>query len=221
VAVEDPAAVTRASTRRGYHHGDLRETLLKLALVHIAAEGTERLSLRALAREAGVSPTAPYRHFPSKRCLLAALITRGFRGLEQRLKAARDAAGDELEAQFLAVGNAYVQFALDNPTCYHLMFSTVLEDFSEYAELKQASVDSYGVMLDILEALLARGPGRDIGIDRGGGVAWAAVHGLASLLLFGLDRGGPAGDRTPLQSLAALARDPDAALRLLLRGLTG
>ena len=70
-----PAAATGASATT-YHHGDLPETLMALALEHIAESGTEKLSLRALAREAGVSATAPYRHFPSKQCLLAETLRR-------------------------------------------------------------------------------------------------------------------------------------------------
>ena len=100
-----------------YHHGDLAETLMEAALTHIAANGTERLSLRALAREAGVSSTAPYRHFPSKRCLLAALATRGFRELKRSMSDAVDAA-TTLEERFAAMGRTYVNYAVANPTSY-------------------------------------------------------------------------------------------------------
>ena len=71
-------AMTQPSAASRYHHGDLRTTLLRAAEAHIALEGTERLSLRALAREAGVSATAPYRHFDDRQALLVALATDGF-----------------------------------------------------------------------------------------------------------------------------------------------
>lgn len=116
---------------RGYHHGDLRETLLADALESIAEHGVEQLSLRALARRAGVSPTAPYRHFPSKRCLLAALMTRGFQRLEQAVRAGSDAADGDPYERLLGAGRGYLSFARDNPTAYDLMFSSVLDDFSE------------------------------------------------------------------------------------------
>lgn len=213
--------MSRASPRRSYHHGDLRETLLEAALADIQANGTERLSLRALARQAGVSATAPYRHFPSKRCLLAALITRGFRALGVAVTEARDRAGDDPEDQLLAAGLAYVAFARGNPTSYHLMFSTVVGDFSEYDELKEAAEAPYSVVLNIIEALLERPGAPQMSVAQAGGVLWAGVHGLSSLLLFGSDRKPASGELTPLASLARLQQDPEAALRLLMRGLTG
>lgn len=209
------------SSERPYHHGDLRETLMRLALASIESEGTEKLSLRKLARQAGVSATAPYRHFPSKRCLLAALITRGFRELEQATARGRDEAGDDPEEQLVGVGLAYVGFALDNPTAYHLMFSTVLEDFSEYAELKRAAEDSYAVVLGVLEQVLARHNPSGMSLTQAGGIAWSSVHGLSSALLFARDR--VAGDpgKSALTSLAMLDKDRAAALRVMMRGITG
>jgi len=212
--------MSRSEAGRGYHHGDLRETLLEAALARIETHGTEQLSLRALAREAGVSATAPYRHFPSRRCLLAALITRGFVALGAQVAAARDRAGDETPDKLVAAGLAYVEFARRNPTSYHLMFSPVLGDFSDYDELKKAAEASYAVVLDIIEELLARPGAPPLTVTQASGVLWAAVHGLSSLLLFGRDRGAPASERSPLASLAVLQRNPEEALRLMMRGLT-
>ena len=73
-------------SKRNYHHGELRQLLMDSALVHIAAHGTEKLSLRALAREANVSPAAPFRHFANKHALFAALATQGFQRLEERVR---------------------------------------------------------------------------------------------------------------------------------------
>jgi AcrR family transcriptional regulator len=206
---------------RGYHHGDLRETLMQAALESIEAHGTEQLSLRALARQAGVSPTAPYRHFPSKRCLLAALITRGFGDLERSVRLASEAAPDDPGERLLAAGLGYVAFALEHPTCYHLMFSTVLGDFSDYQELQKAAERSYAVVLAIIEQLLARPGAPELSVAEAGGVCWTAVHGLSSLLLFGRDRGPAHASQSPMGSLALLEQDPERALRRLLRGLIG
>lgn len=211
--------MVKDSTNRGYHHGDLREALLTAALASIAADGTEKLSLRALARDAGVSATAPYRHFPSKRCLLAALITRGFHLLQADLAAARDAAGAAPEKRLLAVSLAYVGFALGNPTSYKLMFSTVLEDFSDYAELKQAAEASFGVVLGILDEVLTLRPSPGLSVSQAGAVAWSAVHGVSSLLLFGHDH--RRSDSSPRAALAQLEHDLPTALGLLMRGITG
>ncbi|MEQ8483053.1 MAG: TetR/AcrR family transcriptional regulator [Pseudomonadales bacterium] len=208
------------SAQRGYHHGDLKEALLAAALESIAREGTERLSLRALAREAGVSPTAPYRHFPTKNCLLAALMTRGFRDLQTQLLAAAEA--QDPEERFVQVGLAYVRFALGNPTSYNLMFSPVVGDFTNYPELGLAAAESYDVVLNSLEALRVQERVPGLTLSAAGGVAWSAVHGLSSVLLFGRGRGSStAGPRSPLASLIALEQQVDDALRLLLRGLLG
>lgn len=192
---------------------------MQTALASIEAHGTEQLSLRALAREAGVSATAPYRHFPSKRCLLAALITRGFQRLEQSVRRASDGAGPDPGERLLAAGVGYVEFALANPTLYHLMFSTVIEDFSEYADLQAASEAAYAVVLGIIEDVLARPGAPDLPVSEAGGVCWAAVHGVSSLLLFGRDRVQDRGDRSPLTSITLIERDPAAVLRRLLEGL--
>ena len=202
-----------------YHHGDLAETLMEAALTHIAANGTERLSLRALAREAGVSSTAPYRHFPSKRCLLAALATRGFRELKRSMSDAVDTA-TTLEERFKAMGGAYVNYAVANPTSYHLMFGSVLDDFSSYESLEQASVDCYAVVLGVLEELI-QARGLDITAVELGGVVWAGVHGLASLLInkMAVSRHADGSARSSQASLAYLHRDPERALEILFRSL--
>lgn len=203
---------------RGYHHGDLPETLMDAAIRRIAEDGTENLSLRALARECGVSPTAPYRHFPSKRCLFAAIATRGFQELQDHCE--RASASTALpEAQLRAACRSYIDFALANPTVYQLMFGSVLEDFSDYQMLADAAESSYQVVLDLLETLRASRPELDLDATELGAVVWSAMHGIVSLLLFALARkndGGPAG---PLASLVWLQANADRTLDLLLRGL--
>lgn len=204
-----------------YHHGDLRETLMAAALESIAQDGTEKLSMRALARQAGVSATAPYRHFPSKRCLLAALATRGFRLLEAALREGRNQADSGIEARLVASGLGYLNFARDNQTIYELMFSTVVEDFSEYADLQQASESAYAELLEIMDEVVASRPEDGLSASQLGGVVWSAVHGLASVLRFGRERGETVNERSPMYSLRLLENDPETALRLLLRGVLG
>jgi AcrR family transcriptional regulator len=204
---------------QGYHHGDLAETLMEAALLHIAANGTEHLSLRALARESGVSATAPYRHFPSKQGLLAALATRGFRQLEKATRARLDTAMG-LEDRFMSVGQAYVDYAVSNPTSYQLMFGSVLADFSAYEELKQASIDCYSVVLEILgELILERG--LNLTAVELGGVVWAGVHGISSLLIYkdAIPIDDDDSGSTPQASLAFLRQSPEAALEILFRPL--
>ncbi|MEM1231468.1 MAG: TetR/AcrR family transcriptional regulator [Pseudomonadota bacterium] len=226
----------RAPSERTYHHGDLAPTLMDLALTHISAEGVQKLSLRALAREAGVSATAPYRHFPSKRCLLAALATRGFKQLEdsirsggaQALKAAASESGvvdplspRGLELRLLAAGRAYVAFAQAEPTTYGIMFGSVIDDFSEYEQLQEAASASYAALRETLEDLLAIGLGAGLDIDLLGGTIWAGVHGIADLLLSKSAGTMPAGPTDParlpepMRAVSALRGDVDAALTVL------
>jgi len=208
----------RRGQRRGYHHGDLPQTLMDAAVRHIAAEGTENLSLRALARECGVSATAPYRHFPSKRCLLAAVATRGFRELRESLRAALEPE-DSLDAQLLALARAYVDFAIRNPTAYGMMFGSVIEDFSEYDMLAEAAESSYSVVRDVLAKLASEHPQQDRDVDQLAGTVWAAVHGVASLLLYHLAPDDVDADSGPMRASRSLSTHPERALELLLRGL--
>src|SRR5689334_22912844 len=107
-----PKAPSRA-TPRPYHHGNLRRALLDEALVTIAADGVDALTLREIGARVGVSRTALYRHFADKRALLAAVATEGFRTLRERLVGSWEQ-GNRRDDAFRAMGVAYVQFALDN-----------------------------------------------------------------------------------------------------------
>jgi AcrR family transcriptional regulator len=217
--VDKAAEKKQAATAepRGYHHGDLPETLMDAAVRHVAAEGTEKLSLRALARECGVSATAPYRHFPSKRCLLAAIATRGFMQLRSHCEQHLDRSAS-LEEQVLALGRAYVEFAVANPTTYQLMFGSVIEDFSEYEMLANAADESYALVLSVLDEVCKAHP--ELGMDAVtlGGIVWSGVHGLASLRQFHMARANVEDDRATFQSLRSLAEDSDRALRILMGG---
>ena len=140
-----------------YHHGDLRGALLRAAAKTLEKQGVDRLSLRQLARKAGVSHGAPYRHFPDRAALLAALAQDGFDRLRERLASSRGR----------AIGEAYVAFALEHPQRFRLMSG-------------ERSRETYAVLL---EAFRARQEVPDP--ERAAAAAWALVHGLASLLLDG------------------------------------
>ena len=203
-----------------YHHGDLPATLMDLAITHIALEGTEKLSLRALAREAGVSATAPYKHFPTKRCLLAALATRGFRALGEATRGVV-VSGEGLEDSFVEMGMAYVRFATENPTAYQIMFGTVIEDFSEYPDLSEAAESSFEPVHNLIELAIARKPGWDMTPEFLGGMIWTTVHGMASLLIFAAARleMDEALVRRPNRALAALIAEQERAMRIQVRGM--
>src|SRR5215204_3992851 len=121
----------RAKRPASYHHGDLRRALVDAAIPLLRSGGAEALTLRAVAREAGVSQTAPYRHFADRAALVSAVADDGFRRLHARLvAAARAPAKTTGRAQHTARGGlqaialAYVRFALEHPEEYRVMFGS-------------------------------------------------------------------------------------------------
>src|SRR5204863_4666658 len=108
---------------RAYHHGNLRTALLEQAERSVREHGVERLSLRELARQAGVSHGAPRRHFADRQALLDALAEAGFVRLGAELREAVDAAGSDYEARLRATAAAYVRFAVHDAALLELMFA--------------------------------------------------------------------------------------------------
>ncbi len=209
-----------------YHHGELPEVLMALAVQAIEAKGTEALSLRALAREAGVSATAPYRHFPSKSGLLAGVATQGFIMLKDAMSE-RIAQHKNIDERFIAMGLAYIDFAVENPVPYKLMFGSVLADFSEFETLQEAAQESYTQLLDELRLLIDE-RSLDITPLELGGVVWSGVHGMASLMIN--NNPGqtnqqiaelPEPDAAALQSVSTLHANPERAMRFLFGNIIG
>ena len=165
------------SAARGYHHGELRTALVGTALDLLAEDGADAVSLRAVARRAGVSAMAPYRHYPDKEALLAAVAVQGFDGLRAVLRAADDAApaGQALVAQAVA----YVRYALENPALFRLMFGP--KRIGTHPELTAAGDAAYAV----LAARVAADTPADADRDARALGCWSLVHGLASLFLDG------------------------------------
>ncbi|RZF65676.1 TetR/AcrR family transcriptional regulator [Sphingomonas populi] len=151
-----------------YHHGDLRAALVTAALTLLdAGEGSP--SLREVARAAGVSAMAPYRHFADRAALLAAVADQGFAALRTRLLAADDT--PDSRAALVAQGRAYVDFALAHPALFRLMFSRE----------KTGGVPEGETAYTVLANRVAQ-----IAPDRAEPAtlaAWGLVHGLATLLL--------------------------------------
>src|SRR5438045_7326140 len=108
--------------RRGYHHGNLREALMKAALDLIAAKGPAGFTFAEAARAAGVSPAAPYRHFRDRDALMADVARRGFERFEQRLAAAWDEGRPSPLAALERMGHAYLGFAREEPAYFSAMF---------------------------------------------------------------------------------------------------
>ncbi|MGK0185733.1 MAG: AcrR family transcriptional regulator [Verrucomicrobiales bacterium] len=131
-------------TKSPYHHGDLRNALVEASLKVLKVEGLGALSLRRAAREAKVSPAAPYRHFKDKESLLCSLSAYGFAQLTGELDAAHSTAPGDLEA----AGQAYMAFALREPQCFRLMFTLNLpSNDPAQQELKLAGDNAYASLL--------------------------------------------------------------------------
>src|SRR5574337_1419045 len=111
---------------RGYHHGNLREALIRAALELIAAKGTAGFTFAEAARFAGVSPAAPYRHFRDRDELMASIAQRGFEQFEAVLTKAWDDGRPDTVSAFERVGKAYLAFAREEPAFYSAMFESGL-----------------------------------------------------------------------------------------------
>lgn len=173
--------------KHAYHHGDLRNALVDAGLKLLEQSGNSEFTLRDLASRVGVSAAAPYSHFEDKRALLAAVAAVGANKLTAAMEDAIRGKTDATE-EFLAMGGAYVQFGLDHPALYRLMFTAwelTPEDKEKYAELNEASERCFKTLTDMLERMQQNGFLRP-GLPEADGLAiWAYVHGIAMLAIDG------------------------------------
>ena len=187
--------------KSAYHHGNLRSALLETGLKLLAARAGGDLSLREMAREAGVSATAVYRHFPDKRALMAALAQEGLARLADAQRAAFEAAGGG-EAGFAATGRAYVRFALANPALFRMIFSSPSPDALD----REAGAGSDAMSFLKANAADQASPGAgDQGVRTAALQAWSLAHGLAMLML---DAQVPADDDLVEAVLGGAGRAP-------------
>ena len=162
--------MTASAPVKRYHHGDLRNALLDAARALLEEGPLADLSLRAVARRAGVSHAAPYRHFPNHEALLVELALEGFAELRYGIAAVANAQGAESD-RIAKIGAAYMRFVAKRPALARLMFGPQLPNRERFAELTSAA-DSIGT--EIGAAL--HDPALGLAV-------WAAVHGLAMLIL--------------------------------------
>jgi len=173
----------RASTpKAAYHHGDLRRALIAAARAILEADGLPALSLRAVARRAGVSQAAPYHHFPDRDALLAALGAEGFdaldRAMRERMEGLRDPA-----RRLIASGTGYVAFAVENPALFQIMFGASMRGEGAHPELKAAGEHAYATLEKAVQATLGDKVGEPGAMALACLRAWSLAHGLAKLLV--------------------------------------
>ncbi len=173
-----------------YHHGNLRRALLDAALDMFAARGAFDFTLRELAREAGVTHNAPYRHFAGKAELLAALREEGFAALSEAAAEAI-ASSEDPRSRIRALGEAYVQFAIARPHHFRLMLHNPLS-----GEVPAESNNAFAILRSTIEDGRKRGVIRDDLSSRELALAaWSLVHGLSSLVVTGQVPSGDASVR--------------------------
>jgi AcrR family transcriptional regulator len=166
-----------------YHHGNLRQALLEAARGLINEAGVEKLTLREVARRAGVTTGAPYHHFADKAELVYALTGQSLEELDQASLAALEGIVEPRE-QLRAIGVAYVLYAVDHPAEFRLMFRPEMGAPLDFADPETAPV--FRILLRVVRACReAAGIQGTDGLDAAAISAWSLVHGLASLLVDG------------------------------------
>ena len=190
-----PGAV--APETRPYHHGNLRRALLERAEQTLVERGVHALSLRELARDAGVSHAAPRRHFADKQALLEALAESGFERLGAELADAVAQAGAAFPARLLAVARAYVRFATDHATLLELMFAG--KHRPDAAEsLRAAAIAAFATPLQVIADGQSSGEVVPGDLERVAQGAWATVHGVGSMVAAGMAGGDLVDDAVAL-----------------------
>lgn len=159
--------------RKGYHHGNLEDSLIEAARRLVAEKGPSAFTLADAARLAGVTPAAVYRHFADRTALLGALAGRGYVAFEQALRQALEGHSTPLEG-FTAMGDAYLAFAREEPGYYAAMFSSGLRNL----EVKVAGPNAFEALIEGITAALPLSRERAVPL---GMQIWSLSHGVATL----------------------------------------
>lgn len=173
----------RSSQKGGYHHGDLRESLVRATRELVIERGAENFTLADACRQAGVSTAAPYRHFRDKQQILEEIVASGFDELAARSAKAVTARGEGTIEGLIAMGRAYVQFAVDEPAIFRLMFG-------QNPSLKKADLVAaqgracFGNVIGQV-GLYCQRHGLESSAEMIAVELWTFVHGAASLLIDG------------------------------------
>lgn len=166
-----------------YHHGDLKNALIKAGAELLVEDGVRSLSLRKVAAKVGVSHSAPYAHFADKEALIAAITTEGFRQLYECLESAARAHQEEPSTLLVEVADAYVRFAQESPGYYKLMFSGLLEHEQTFPDFVSTSKASFQLLVELVRRCQAVGALPEGPEDLLAVSVWSLVHGFTSLLL--------------------------------------
>jgi AcrR family transcriptional regulator len=181
--VKKPSKATKPrASRRAYHHGSLREALIKATLGLLEEGGPEQVTVREAAKRAGVSSGAPFRHFPTRTALLTAVAEEAMGRFRSEIDAALEqAAADDPLARFRAIGSAYLTWALRNPTHFRVISDRSLIDLESSESFKRHNFEIRGLMDELLSEAERRGLLREMDLTVLPLAARGLVYGLARM----------------------------------------
>jgi AcrR family transcriptional regulator len=174
---------TLAMSQRPYHHGDLEAALLAVSMEVVESQGATAVTVRDLARMVGVSPSAAYRHFPSRDHLMARVSQLARQALAAELLTAQDGASTRggsarrATARFESIGRAYVSFALNNRRLFEAAFL-----HCDTRPEEPDDPDAWLILVDAIDQMIEAGAVPDSRKRDGPIIAWSGVHGLAQIL---------------------------------------
>ena len=198
-----------------YHHGNLKEELIACACKLCDRDGYTKLSIRSLAKESGVSQTAPYRHFETKECVYAAVATVGFKKLNELVFF--DSPKKITKTKLVANASKYIEFGLKNANTYDLMFGTAVGNFADYPDLLKSANETYDNMKDSF-ASLADDSEQIIAFKCI--TLWSMLHGLVGIIRKVNVVGDDYDDSTgPISSANMIANNLEEHLDKVISGL--
>ena len=177
----------KVDSGRSYHHGDLKEALLKASLELVAEKGPHGFTLAEVCRKAGVSVAAPYRHYRDREALLAAIAVVGFENQYQELAAAVESCQDQSFEALRALASVYVNFAIAHPSRYRVMFGSDLSK-TKFPELYATARRAFDIVFCTVEkCLMAAGKPTENTYALSVSI-WSHCHGIAMLCVDGFLR---------------------------------
>ncbi len=219
-SAKPPTRRPRARAAKPYHHGDLRRVLIDAAIQLVGEGGADAVSVREAARRAGVSPGAPFRHFPSRGALMTAVAEEAQRRFRSEIDAAlTEVPADDPLARFRCLGLAYLRWAMRNPTHFEIISSRRFFDHDKSAGVSRDNADLIGLTERTLADAFARGQLRSVDLKQVQIAGRALVYGFARMNIDGhFPRWGVADDEAERTAASVLdlfiegiAKRPDEA----------
>jgi AcrR family transcriptional regulator len=173
-------------SEKTYHHGDLKNALIQAGIKILADEGIHEFSLRKVAREAGVSHSAPYAHFTDKQALIAAISTDGYQKVYERFVAVKRTYPEDPLRQFIETAWAYVSFGFEEPDHFKITFSASVEREREYPALVEMTSKTFHELTELMVRCQAAGLIEKGQPDLVAVTVWGLVHGFVNLIQEGM-----------------------------------